>query len=309
MDSHNFMCVNTGNESGAEIISKAMDMFRSQGIILIQKEDPHQNNDIAAASDAPHVVKSRQQEDKLVILKMAVLDLLAEYRAIAEGKEGGFGLKKENGFRELVQKDPGRFDINLDHLIKPSTVTDMRIKTEVEHQLVEIYYYMLERIRPYLTEILTDQFVANGFGAVISEPGVNAQQWHVDSSHLFEDVNATLPCHFVTVFAPLFEYSEEIGPTEIALGSHLHTWCLRNRVVEDQYPSDAIVEKLLSSENIRQVKLSANIGDIAIMDGKCLHRGSKNESECTRPLLYLSFARPFYYEWPRSHSDARSLFV
>ena len=32
-------------------------------------------------------------------------------------QEGGLGLGKERGFRQLVHKDPGRYDLNLDHEI------------------------------------------------------------------------------------------------------------------------------------------------------------------------------------------------
>jgi hypothetical protein len=39
--------------------------------------------------------------------KNACDSILSEYIEIANKRPGGFGLKKENGFRELVQKDKG----------------------------------------------------------------------------------------------------------------------------------------------------------------------------------------------------------
>lgn len=54
----------------------------------------------------------------------------------------------------------------------------------------------------------------------------------------------------------------EIGPTEIALGSHHHTHVLKNEVVSNQYPGQEMVAELLAREGVRTVKVCCEAGDI-----------------------------------------------
>jgi hypothetical protein len=219
------------------------------------------------------VVKGEaESRDFLSEAKTVVENLLEEYIALSNTK-GGLGLHKENGYRELVQKDVGRYDLNLDHLIQPNST---RIFSPIEIKTKEIYHYVVDRIQTALSSILTDQYIVNAFGAVISLPNTNAQRWHVDVNHLYQITSnhlhttdlAYLPCHFVTVFCPLFEYSEEIGPTEIALKTACRTAILSNRCVPDQYPTDEVVHWILQTDHnqvnpeVEIIKFQAELGDI-----------------------------------------------
>ena len=240
--------------------------------------------------------------------KIAV-DLFNEYESKAL-EIGDFGLGKHNGFRELVMKDLGRYDVNLDHLLDVG-----RELTPLQKSMVEMKDYVREVLDPHLKIILGEQYVDNAVGMVMSKPGTEPQGWHVDVSHMFApfefDPTICLPCHFVTVLCPLYEFCEEIGPTEVALGSHKYTTYLNNRDNTDQYPTGEMLDFILSrSENdgLSKCKMNCNIGDIAIMDARVLHRGLDNRSDVYRPLLYFSFCRPFYREWPRSQNDGRPLF-
>ena len=56
----------------------------------------------------------------------------------------------------------------------------------------------------FLDTILGPGYKRNAQGLVISKCGAPAQRWHVDSSHLFATLPG-LPCHFVTVFCPLYQ--------------------------------------------------------------------------------------------------------
>ena len=120
------------------------------------------------------------------------------------------------------------------------------------------------------------------------------------------------PCHFVTVFIPLFKSSLPIGPTEMVPGTHLLTSEMPNATIPDQYPSLETVERLTNvasakRDGYRSCFLDFSPGDIIVMDGRMLHRGLDNNL-ARRHLIYMSFCRPWYYEWPRSHSDHASLF-
>jgi hypothetical protein len=68
---------------------QAKSVFVENGVVLVRKDD------------APSL--------NFVDMKAYLLNLLAEYQEKAHTM-GGLGLRKENGFRELVQKDVGRFD-------------------------------------------------------------------------------------------------------------------------------------------------------------------------------------------------------
>jgi hypothetical protein len=225
--------------------ASSVSSFHHSGLVVVKRDD-----DCGVLCQGNETVKS----------------ILKEYIEAAHSK-GGLGLKKEGGYRELVQKDVGRFDLNLDHLIpRPGSVYN-RPFTSSEAKMREIFNVIENRIQGVLASILTDQYIVNAFGAVVSYPNTEAQRWHVDVSHLFQtdgsdsSLNA-LPCHFVTVFCPLFEYSEAIGPTEIALQSKALTSSLSNRTVEDQYPADTEVSEILDSPSVEVIKFQTNIGDI-----------------------------------------------
>ncbi len=126
---------------------------------------------------------------------------------------------------EIVQKDVGRFDLNMDHV--DDTVADAG---EVGF-ISAVRRHAEDAIRPLLVDLFGADYVLNGKGVVISCPGATAQNWHVDSSHLFTQAQLgplassststkTLtplrrPCHFVTVFVPLYHARPEVGPTQV----------------------------------------------------------------------------------------------
>jgi len=233
------------------------------------------------------------------------LEVFQQYKEIAAEK-GGIGLGKINGFRELVSKDLHRFDVNLDHVMRGS----FHSPSQHELSLKAAADFVQSRIHSILVKILGEQYIMNALGFVLSEPGSQAQSWHVDSSHLFQPSDnvswlvtalchfslfhfhfscpltsllvfslelSVLPCHFVTVFFSLVDITcLEIGPTEVALGSHLHTHVLKNGLVSDQYPAEETVSRLLSQEGVRTVKICCEAGDI----GKLL-----NSSPCGFSIL------------------------
>ena len=262
---------------------------------------------------------SSSVEGNVQTWKDQCLAILEKYIDKATTHPDGFGLRKEQGFRELLQKDVGRFDLNLDHLMD-----DCLAFPEVkEHIFIgEVYNYVCRNISGVLDHTFgKGHYKLNAQGAVVSHPGTLPQRWHVDSSPLFpaqpSDSSTELlpytcdflpPCHFVTVFVPLYSATPDIGPTEFATGSHKCTSRLNSLAVEDQYPSDEVVSDILSAEGVDVVKSDVAAGDITIMDGRTLHRGLSNRTDELRPLLYFSFCKNWYYEFPRSQNEGRKLF-
>ena len=239
--------------------------------------------------------------------------LVLSYTQLAD-RRGGLKMEKKGGFRELVHKDVGRFDVNLDHVagLRAPATWSPSVDEKVVHGAL---LHAKVRIRAITNATLGTNHVLNGFGFVLSKPGTAAQNWHIDSSHLFQPSDfpgplpPALPWHFFTVFVPLFDPLLEIGPTEMALGSHRYTDVLSNQVVEDQYPPSPVVSSILQNRGVFTEKVLVTPGDVIIMDGRILHRGLENSSGFERPLLYMSFCRPWYTEFPKSHHESRSLFA
>jgi len=110
-------------------------------------------------------------------------------------------------------------------------------------------------------------------------------KWHRDTSQLFnfsenlqtsDFMNASLPDYYFTVFIPLTDISINTGPTEVILGSHQMT-------VND-------------AQSANKSYLSANCGDVIIMNGKLLHRSTPNLSDLNRDLLYMVFTASWFNE-------------
>ena len=121
-----------------------------------------------------------------------------------------------------------------------------------------------------------------------------------------------LPCHFVTVFCPLFELDMRIGPTAFIPASHHLTYRLPIMTVSDQYPPDETVQAIRSEAktlvDLGDIQMDCEVGDVVVMDGRLL-RGQENcLPGSMRSLAYFSFCRPWYYEWPRSQAEDRFLF-
>ena len=107
---------------------------------------------------------------------------MLKYFKSKAAEKGGIGLGKENGFRELVSKDLHRFDVNLDHIREKSSYSP----SNHELSLNSAAEFVKNRIHTILVNILGSQYIMNALGFVLAEPGSQAQNWHVDSSHLFQ---------------------------------------------------------------------------------------------------------------------------
>ena len=340
------------------------------------------------AKDGVAVVKTGLAREATESWRQRSLGVLDHFRTLAVAKqlertgEAGLGLGKEHGYRELVQKDRGRYDMNMDHHLvvdtgggggEPSAIPASRsaaaecrsttaegrstaaegtptrrtsgLKNSFPEEerstgggglasttdlsdagaslMASIRSVLEPAIAPVLERSLGGEYVMNGQGLVISEPGTEAQGWHADVSPIYGaqelwelniPTGVLLPAYFFTVFMPLYDSTHPgIGPTELALGSHLLTGELKRKTVAEQYPAGDVVDRIVGASpggvaTMGSPGCECNAGDIFIMDGRLLHRGLANLSEQARPLVYMSFCRPWYHEWPRSQNEGRSLF-
>ena len=134
---------------------------------------------------------------------------------------------------------------------------------------------------PYLLSILSSEldkgFVIGAFGLVCSLPSAPTQHSHYDGGILFPSsgFDRLLPAAAVTVGIPLVEMNEFHGTTALWLGSH------RDDARVTKEPGIAPV--------VRE-------GSCMLWDFRLFHAGTPNRSNVPRPLLYLTYCRPWFVD-------------
>jgi ectoine hydroxylase-related dioxygenase (phytanoyl-CoA dioxygenase family) len=123
---------------------------------------------------------------------------------------------------------------------------------------------------------LDDGFVVGAFGIVCSLPSAPAQHRHHDGGILFPTAgfDPLLPAAAITVGIPLLEMNEVHGTTALWLGSHRD-------------------ENRLNEDGIEPV---VRLGSCMVWDFRLFHGGTANQGTVPRPLLYLTYCRPWFLE-------------
>jgi ectoine hydroxylase-related dioxygenase (phytanoyl-CoA dioxygenase family) len=129
---------------------------------------------------------------------------------------------------------------------------------------------------PVISAALDNDFVLGAFGIVCSLSSAPAQLRHRDGGLLFSrpGLDLVLPATAITVAIPLLEMNEVHGTTSLWLGSHRDA----NRLQE---------------EGIEPV---VREGSCMLWDFRLMHGGTPNRGALPRPLLYLTYCRPWFVE-------------
>ena len=114
---------------------------------------------------------------------------------------------------------------------------------------------------------------------VVSHPGAALQPVHRDHGHLFVEpgVGLNLPVFAVNVVLPLIDVDLVTGPTGVWPGSH-------------QWPSS------IQPRPDTVAACALERGDCMLVDYRTLHTGLPNQSGRVRPILYLVYARPWFFD-------------
>lgn len=121
---------------------------------------------------------------------------------------------------------------------------------------------------PLVREILGKEVVLIHKGMFLSMPGAEKQRYHQDGPHLTTQYQK--PCHAINVFIPLVDLTEDNGPTEFCLGSHM-------------LGSEELDEEFLETPMV-------TAGTPVIFDYRLGHRGLANASANCRPIVYCTYA-------------------
>ena len=208
---------------------------------------------------APGVVDQSQLE----ACRAAALEALDECKA----RDPGMGVGQKAGYREIVQRMPGRYEMR--HGLDREPLLNLRRRVEKSSAF--------ETAR----RILRDEIRILGCSVVIAEQDCAAQAWHVDGAHLSPTEHK--PAHVLNIFVPLVDVTRG-GGTEIKPGSHFLTRNLAKQMLL------ARIKKTLRPPVVPLV----TPGDALLFDYRVLHRGTLNNTGGARPVFVLTVAKPWF---------------
>ena len=236
------------------------------------------------------LLSDRCSEDVLKQILEVSRQRVREVQEALGGREIGIG--SAAGYVEICQRSPGRWDIPItpeqfgleDYEFPWSAVVAATLGTDAEHSFS---------------------------GVVFSDPDSPAQYWHTDSPHIAAE---HLAPHALNVLVALQDVSMDMGPTEIARGSHFLTNHLSNpSLVADEliYQHESTSPELLVKDTHDPVPenyvnpLAA--GSCIVFDDRVMHRGLGNRSDSKRQMAYFSYRKKGYTENTHFESQ-RSVF-
>ncbi|CAD7939880.1 unnamed protein product [Amoebophrya sp. A120] len=221
-------------------------------------------------------------------------------------KKGGHGAEfdeipvgQEHGFREIVHRARGRYDMLYGVWQEPSLVEDSKLYNTL--------------LKPAAQAILGDDCRLEFNGALVTKAGAAEQLWHADGEHLFHDSRGmasntsrdgaqeerghvdseVLPAHCVNFFVPLVDIVEaNAGGTEFCIGSHLYTQHLGADVV---WQREDWKQRLAARGWDNETRLlRVQKGQLLCFDYRILHRALAHNVSTQRPVLYWTFVRPWF---------------
>jgi len=201
--------------------------------------------------------------------KISTVDSKPKHRQ--EKYEYSMGLGIKHGFREIVMRSPGRYELSLlgcREFCPPIDAIQDSIFPLVPHLLGVTSW---------------DELCMCHLSLVVSTASSAEQAWHADGGHA--SLSEHLPCHVANVFVPLQNVPMELGPTEFRPGTHVYTRNLAPMMLA------AKCRKQLRDPVTPELKL----GDILVFDYRVLHRGRANLSQHqNRTILVMTFCKPWY---------------
>jgi hypothetical protein len=238
------------------------------------------------AADGVAVVRGLVPASLLVTLNDVLRARAA--RVIAALGDRPIGIGSRDGYREVVQRSPGRFDV-------PMSERDLMPVWGAKGSVAGEVPWM-----GLVHAVLGPEAQPSFCGVVFSRPGSPAQQWHIDSPH---EAAEARPAHAVNVLLALADIPLAAGPTEVARGTHQLTnhlqrpWLDRDRLLyqsETEMVTPATLLKPGGAEDVASPSLAQvmTAGDCLIFDDRILHRGLANASQQERWVAYFSYLRP-----------------
>lgn len=221
----------------------------------------------------PKFCEARFTERILAIAKQRIRDVR---RALGDRK---LGIGSANGFDEIVQRSPGRWDLPISPALFGTRDRD-------------------SPWWPLVAAVLGENAEHSFSGVVFSEAGSPAQYWHIDSPHVSAE---HLPAHALNVLVALHDIPLEMGPTEVAVGSHVLTNHHKNASLNPDelvYQHESTTPATLVAGTDQPLPAnwvdSLTAGSCLVFDDRILHRGLANRSDRARYVAYFSYRKHGY---------------
>jgi len=316
----------TGNSSHSNIddvdILSLKTKFETDGFVIISNKTnegtsiPHPPFDSAAHSEAntKHILNLEAIQQDIYQQFQTSFQTMYENGHVAfpsplrkscqnsSGKEQiEYSMKKgvKHGFREIVMRNEGRFELSLcptrfgqSHPFLHSTLSGPCSST-TDNKNRATQFFLLSQLLSAIFENDRDHnckgdtgapsYHLTNLSAVIATPGAKEQKWHADGGHL--NLERHLSCHCLNVFVPMVDMSLELGPTEFRPGTHYHTRNLAPMILV------AKARKTLRPPALPILKK----GDMLLFDYRVLHRGRQNFSlDQNRAVLVMTFSKCWF---------------
>jgi hypothetical protein len=197
-----------------------------------------------------------------------------------------------NGFREIVMRSPGRYELSLLHYEEADlpSVEQLLTSSGLDDLVCSIFE----------AESLDDLKLCH-LSLLVSTPQSADQTWHCDGGHT--SISSHLKCHVLNIFIPLQPVDRVMGPTELRPASHFLT--------RNLWPMMLAAK---CRKTLRQpVLATADLGDVLIFDYRILHRGRANlHKQENRNVLVLTYAKKWYEDianFPKNSMHARCTMI
>lgn len=107
--------------------------------------------------------------------------------------------------------------------------------------------------------------------------GSDYQELHRDTPPLFPEWEVETPSFQLAVNFPLVDVTPEMGPFEVARGTHM--------------VSKAEALRMLETGEVKLEAICLALGDVMIRDVRGIHRGTPNRTETPRPMVVIGYSR------------------
>ncbi len=107
--------------------------------------------------------------------------------------------------------------------------------------------------------------------------GSDYQELHRDTPPLFPEWELETPSFQLAVNFPLVDVTPEMGPFEVARGTHK--------------VSKAEAFRMLDAGEVKLEAICLALGDVMVRDVRGIHRGTPNRTETPRPMVVIGYSR------------------
>ena len=197
------------------------------------------------------------------------------------------GLGAKYGFREIVMRSPGRFELSLLNLDAARFRTVCLAKEPfVDSFQIPDVNAIVSALEPLLPSLLRKSTLKDlklcHVSLLVAIPGSTDQAWHADGGHV--SLSEHLPCHCVNIFVPLHDVPLRMGPTEFRPGGHFLTRNLAPMILSAK-----------CRKTLRPPVWPALVQqDAVLFDYRVLHRGRANTTKMNRHVLVLTFCEAWF---------------